>query len=142
MVQQLAVHTIGGVVTPAQELMLIVPEEEQLEAEVWIENKDIGFINPGQQAEVKVDAFPFTKYGIIDAEVQTVSNDAVENEKLGWVFTSRVQLKKNNIRVENKPIRLTPGMSVSAEIKTGQRKLIEYFLAPLLRYRQESVRER
>ncbi|HIP69464.1 MAG TPA: hypothetical protein EYH06_12905 [Chromatiales bacterium] len=107
-----------------------------------IENKDIGFIYPGQIAEVKVDAFPFTKYGIIDAEVLTVSNDAVENEKLGWVFTARVKLNKNNIRVENKPIRLTPGMSVSAEIKTGQRKLIEYFLAPLLCYRQESVRER
>ena len=141
-VQQLVINTIGGIVTPAQELMVIVPEGQQLEVEAWLENKDMGFVSEGQMAEIKVDAFPFTKYGTIDAEIKNLTNDAIENEQLGWVFATRVLMDKTTMIVNSREVTLTPGMSVAVEIKTGKRRLIEYFLAPLLRYKQESIRER
>jgi hemolysin D len=141
-VQQLAVHTIGGVVNPAQELMVIVPGENSLEVEAMIENRDIGFVSEGQMAEVKIDAFPFTKYGVIDATINNISNDAVADVEKGLVYKTQVALEKSAIKVEEKMVNLSPGMTVAVEIKTGKRRLIEYFLSPLLRYRQESVRER
>ncbi|ABC32764.1 Membrane-fusion protein [Hahella chejuensis KCTC 2396] len=141
-VQQLAVHTVGGVVTPAQELMLIVPEHSEMEVEALVLNKDIGFVQEGHFAEVKVDTFNFTKYGIIDAELVDLSDDAIQDENLGLVYKARLKLKQDGLTVENKYVRLSPGMSVTSEIKTGQRRLIEYFLSPLLRYKQESLGER
>ncbi|MCU7829239.1 MAG: HlyD family type I secretion periplasmic adaptor subunit [Candidatus Thiodiazotropha sp. (ex Myrtea sp. 'scaly one' KF741663)] len=141
-VQQLAVHTIGGVVTPAQELMLIVPDEEKLEVEALLENKDIGFVEEGQQIEVKIDAFPFTKYGTIDGILTNISNDALMDEVKGLVFKTQVSLKKSQMQIGKRQVKLTPGMSVTVEIKTGKRRVIEFFLAPLLRYKQESIRER
>ncbi|MEH6544570.1 MAG: HlyD family type I secretion periplasmic adaptor subunit [Porticoccaceae bacterium] len=141
-VQQLAIHTIGGVVTPAQELMKIVPEQAVMEAEALIQNRDIGFINQGQSAEIKVDTFNFTKYGVIDASIKHIAQDATADEHLGWVYAMRFKLSKDKINIENKSVRLSPGMAVTVEIKTGKRRLIEFFLSPLLRYRQESVRER
>ncbi len=141
-VQQLAVHTVGAVVTPAQPLMVIVPDNRQLEIEAWIQNKDIGFVSEGQRAEIKIEAFPFTKYGTIDGEILNISNDAVENEQFGWVFTSRVSMKNSTIMVGDKRINLMPGMSISLEVKTGKRRIIEFFLSPLLRYVNESVKER
>jgi hemolysin D len=141
-VEQLAVHTIGGVVTPAQQLMVIVPGEDKVEIEAVIENRDIGFVHEGQPAEVKVDAFPFTKYGTLDAELIDVSDDAIQDEKRGLIFMSRVRLKQTVIHVENKLINLSPGMAVIVEVKTGQRRLIEYILSPLMQYADESIRER
>lgn len=141
-VQQLAVHTVGGVVTPAQELMKIVPESENLEVEAWILNKDIGFVEEGQAAEIKIETFPFTKYGTIDAEVTDVSNDAVTDEMQGLVYAGRVKMEKSVIQVGEKLVNLTPGMAVTVEVKTGKRRLIEYVLSPLLRYKQESLGER
>jgi len=141
-VQQLAVHTIGGVVTPAQELMKIVPESENLEVEAWILNKDIGFVEEGQAAEVKIETFPFTKYGTIDADVIDVSNDAITDEKNGLVYAARVLLQKSAIKLEAKRVNLVPGMAVTVEVKTGTRRLIEFVLSPLLRYKQESLGER
>ena len=141
-VQQLAVHTIGGVVTPAQQLMVVVPKEEGIEVEAVIENRDIGFVYEGQTAEVKVDAFPYTKYGIINAELLNVSNDAVPDEKLGLIYTTRVLLKQSAIQVGEKLISLSPGMAVTVEVKTGKRRLIEYIFSPLMQYVSESVRER
>lgn len=141
-VEELAVHTVGAVVTPAQVLMRIVPDSAVIEVEALVDNMDIGFIQPGQRAEVKVDAFNFTKYGLIDAKVADVSNDAVNDEAKGWVYKMRLELERDDILVEGKPVRLTPGMSVTAEVLTGKRRLIEFFLSPLLRYKNESVRER
>ena len=141
-VQQLAVHTVGGVVTPAQQLMLVVPEQTELEVEAFLLNRDIGFVWEGQEAEVKIDTFNFTKYGTIDAEVLDISNDAVQDEELGLVYLTKVLLKNSQILVKNKWVNLSPGMSVTVEVKTGKRRVIEYFLSPLLRYKQESIRER
>ncbi len=141
-VQQLAVHTVGGVVTPAQALMVIVPKASEIEVEAWVENKDIGFVDPGQTAEIKVEAFPFTRYGTIEGTITSLSKDAVPIEKVGLVYAARVAMMKTTMDVENKTVNLSPGMNVSVEIKTGQRRLIEFFLSPLLRGAKESLRER
>jgi hemolysin D len=141
-VQQLAVHTVGGVVTPAQPLLVIVPRDNPLEVEAFLQNKDIGFVNAGQEAEVKIETFPFTKYGTIPAQVIQVSNDAIQDEKRGLIYAARVALSRATMLVEEKTVNLTPGMAVTVEIKTGKRRLIEYFLSPLLQYKDESLRER
>ncbi len=163
-VQQLSIHTIGGVVTPAQQLMVIVPKENTLEVEAFVQNKDIGFVNAGQEAQIKVETFPFTKYGTIHGTVLHVSNDAIqqdnkpqstqqqnnslfaaeENNKNsgGLAYSARVKLERSTMQVEGKTINLTPGMAVTVEIKTGKRRLIEYFLSPLIQYKDESLRER
>lgn len=141
-VQELAVHTEGAVVSPAQVLMKIVPEHAAMEVEALLQNRDIGFVKEGQPVEVKINTFNFTKYGLIDAQLVNISNDAVEDQQLGWVFKLRLQLERESIAVENRLVKLSPGMAITAEIKTGKRRLIEFFLSPLLRYRQESVRER
>jgi hemolysin D len=141
-IQQLAVHTVGGVVTPAQPLMMVVPKDNPIEVEAYVENKDIGFVNPGQAAVVKIETFPFTRYGTIDAKVTHVSNDAVNDDKRGLIFPARVALDRSTIQVENKTVNLSPGMAVTVEVKTAQRRVIEYFLSPLLQYKDESLRER
>lgn len=141
-VQQLVVHTVGGVVTPAQPLMVIVPGDNVLEVEAMLPNKDIGFVNPGQDAEVKVETFPFTKYGTLRGTIIRVSSDAIQDEKLGLIYSTRVKLARDTLQVENKTVRLTPGMAVTVEIKTGTRRVVEYFLSPLMQYGNESLRER
>ena len=141
-VQQLAVHTVGGVVTPAQQLLVVVPQESPIEVEAWLENKDIGFVNSGQPVQIKVETFPFTIYGVIDGKVMTVSNDAIQQEKGGLVYSTRVSMARSTMQVEQKNVNLTPGMAVTVEIKTGTRRAIEYFLSPLLKSAQESIRER
>jgi hemolysin D len=141
-VQQLAVHTVGGVVTPAQALLVIVPGDNPLEIEAFVENKDIGFVRTGQTAEVKVETFPFTKYGTLPGKVVQVSSDAIQDEKRGLVYAARVKLDKATLDVDGKTVNLTPGMAVTVEIKTGKRRIIEYFLSPLMQYKAESLRER
>ncbi|GGY23270.1 HlyD family type I secretion periplasmic adaptor subunit [Paludibacterium paludis] len=141
-VQQLAIHTVGGVVTEAQPLMAIVPDGDALEAETWIDNQDIGFVRPGQSVVVKVDSFPYTRYGYLEGTVESVSSDAVRDESRGWGFTARIRLKRDRLVIDGKPVKLTPGMTVSAEIRTGTRRVISYFLGPLQEYASESFRER
>ncbi len=141
-VQQLAMHTVGGIVTPAQELMIIVPQSAQLEIEAYVENKDIGFVHEGQSVAIKLDAFPFTKYGLLDGEIVDLSDDAVSDEDKGLIYKARVSLKQTHISVDGKQVKLGPGMAASVEIKTGQRRLVEFFMAPLLKYKHESIRER
>ncbi len=163
-VQQLAVHTVGGVVTPAQQLMVIVPAESHLEVEAMISNRDIGFVGVGQQAEVKIDTFNFTRYGLLHGKVVSVSQDAIVREepnkkpadkKLGGalsdssepegqelLYSSRVSLEATQMQIEDRMVNLAPGMAVTVEVKTGKRRLIEYLMSPLLRYKQESLRER
>jgi hemolysin D len=141
-VQQLSTHTIGGVVTAAQPVLVIVPRDAKLEIEAIIENKDIGFVDVSMPAQVKVDAFPFTRYGTIGASVTHMSLDAVPDEKRGLVYQARIALKQATMNIDGKIIPLSPGMTVRAEIRTGQRRLIEYFVSPLLQYKDEALRER
>jgi len=141
-VKGLVANTVGGVVEPAKVLMELVPLGEILEVEAFISNQDIGYVRSGQSAEVKINTFPFTKYGVIDATVENVADDATVDEKLGLIYRTKLVLAKNTILVDGKEVPLLPGMAVSAEIATDQRRLIEFFLAPLLRMKDESLRER
>jgi hemolysin D len=141
-VQQLAVHTVGGVVTPAQQLLTVVPREHPVEVEAQVENKDVGFVKEGQPVEIKIETFQFTLYGTVPGTVLTVSDDAVPIEKVGLVYPTRVSMDQSTIQVEGKPVNLSPGMAVTVEIKTGQRRVIEYLLSPLLKSVKESLRER
>lgn len=141
-VQQLTVHTVGGVVTSAQQIMVVVPHDNRLEIEAFIENKDIGFIKAGQEAEIKIETFQYTKYGTIHAKVASVSHDAINDERRGLIYSTRIRMERATMEVDGTPVKLSPGMTVSAEIKTGKRRVIEYFLSPLLQYGHESLRER
>lgn len=141
-VQQLAIHTVGGVVTPAQPLMVIVPADQPVEVEAMLENKDVGFVRAGQPVTVKVETFTFTKYGTVDGEVLSVSNDAIEDEKRGLIYSSRIRLNTDHLIVNGQRVALSPGMSITAEVKTDQRRVIEYFLSPLQQHVDESLRER
>lgn len=140
-VQQLAVHTVGGVVTPAQPLLAIVPGKEALEVEATVLNKDIGFVKPGQHVTVKVESFPYTRYGYLDGIVESVSHDAAQDDNLGLVFPARVRLKQSHLNIDGVRVALTPGMSLSAEIKTGKRRVIDYLLSPLRQVSDEAMRE-
>jgi membrane fusion protein, hemolysin D len=141
-VQQLAVHTVGGVVTPAQQLLIVVPQDHPVEVEAQVENKDVGFVREGQPVEIKVETFLFTLYGTIPGTVLSVSDDAAAIEKVGLVYPTRVSMDRSTIEVEGRPVNLSPGMAVTVEIKTGKRRLIEYLLSPLLKSVRESLRER
>ena len=162
-VQQLAMHTIGGVVTPAQALMVIVPAESLLEIEAMVSNRDIGFVEIGQDAAIKVDAFNFTRYGLLHGKVLSISPDAISRDKpldkptdkpqgaeasssepkgQELSYAARVSLDQTRMQVEGKSVNLSPGMAVTVEIKTGSRSIISYLLSPLARYKQESLRER
>ena len=141
-VQQVAVHTEGGVVTPAQVLRVIVPKNAQVTAEVVVDNKDIGFVGAGQVAEIKLETFPFTRYGTVPATVKSVVADAVNDEKKGAIFPATLTLAHASIDVDGKRINLSPGMNVTAEIKTGRRRVIEYLLSPVQKTVSESLSER
>jgi hemolysin D len=141
-VQQVAVHTEGGVVTPAQVLMVIVPRNAEMTAEVVVDNKDIGFVNAGDSAQVKFETFPFTRYGTIEATVRSVTADAVADEKRGAIFPATLALHRATIDVDGKRIPLAPGMNVTAEIRTGKRRVIDYLLSPVQKSLQESLGER
>lgn len=163
-VQQLAVHTVGGVVTPAQALAVIVPEDSAIEIEAMLPNREIGFVHPGQAVAVKVDTFNFTRYGLIRGSVLSVSQDAVSQQsssrgnanRAGEAgpaeaddakgdapqYVARIALDQTQMKVDEKLVKLGPGMAVTVEIKTGSRRILGYLLSPLEKNRQESLRER
>ncbi|MFZ3129312.1 MAG: HlyD family type I secretion periplasmic adaptor subunit [Rhodoferax sp.] len=141
-IQQLAIHSVGGVVTVAQPLMIVVPDTTQVTAEVSIANQDIGFVNAGQMAEVKLETFSYTKYGTVQGKVDVVTADAVTDEKKGSYYPATLTLSQRDMLIDGKRIPLSPGMNITAEIKTGQRRIIEFLLSPVQRAGSESLRER
>jgi len=162
-VQQLAIHTVGGVVTPAQALMVIVPNDSRLEIEAMVSNRDIGFIHTGQEAQIKIDTFNFTRYGLLRGEVLNVSQDAIirdqpqdrsgerrqgsqndSSEPKGQElnYSARISLDRTKMQVEERMVDLSPGMAVTVEIKTGTRTILSYVLSPIMRYQKEALRER
>jgi hemolysin D len=162
-VQQLAIHTVGGVVTPAQSLLVVVPSDSRLEIEAMVSNSDIGFVQSGQEAEIKVDTFNFTRYGLLHGRVLSVSQDAIildrqqdrsndrglatqnetsEPKGQELKYSARISLDRTQMQIDDRMVNLSPGMAVTVEIKTGYRTILSYLLSPLLRYRQETLRER
>jgi hemolysin D len=161
MVQQLAIHTVGGVVTPAQSLLVIVPSDSRLEIEATVSNRDVGFVHAGQEAEIKIDTFNFTRYGLLHGQVLSVSQDAIiherQNDRPGELgtqndssepkgqelnYSARISLDRTQMQIDDRMVNLSAGMAVTVEIKTGSRMILSYLLSPLLRYRKESLRER
>lgn len=138
-VTKLMVHTIGGVVTPAEKLISIVPKDVPLVIKATVLNQDIGFIKEGMDAAVKVDTFNFQKYGLVPAEVIHISDDAIEDEKLGSVYEIYLKPKKEFLVVKGEKVYLNSGMSVTAELKVGKRRVIEFFIYPLIKYLDEGM---
>lgn len=141
-VGQMAVHTVGGIVTAAQPLMDVVPEEAQIQVEAWAANKDIGFIQQGQEAEVKIETFSFQKYGTVSGKVLDISPDAVEDKEKGRVYRVLLSLDKNSFQVNGHEVVVSPGMTATGEIKIKKKKIIEFFLDPFRQYQSEALRER
>ena len=163
-VQQLAVHTLGGVVTPAEQLLVVVPDGQSLILEAMVANSDVGFVHAGQEVEVKVETFNFTRYGLIHGHVVDISADVVDDKRStdngagnsaegrsakgdqqangSPSYVARIALEGNSMMVDGRTELLRPGMAVTAEIKTGSRRILEYLLSPLRQYSQEAIRER
>lgn len=143
-VQQLAVTTVGGVVTVAQPLLTVVPENTPLEIEAQVVNRDVGHLRVGQRVINKVETYDFTRYGYIEGEVLWVGTDAVQDQKLGLVYPVRIKLAQTETphAANGRKGTVTAGMNVTADIRTDERRMIEYLLAPMLRYKQEALRER
>ena len=141
-VQQLAVHTVGGVVEPAKSLMTIVPVNTEIEVEAKLLNKDSGFVREGQRVTVKIDAFPFTRYGTVSGRVVSISRDAVPDQKLGATYQTTIRLDRNSIMVDGKPVPLTSGLGVVADVRTGSRRIISWLLSPIQTTVSQAGRER
>lgn len=162
-VQQLAVHTVGGVVTPAQVLAVVVPQDSHLEIEATLANDDVGFVHPGQDAEIKVHTFNFTRYGVLHGKVLSVSPDTISRDGRDaaeprsraqnasdsgqqrpddLVYAARISLDQRQLKADDRVVDLGPGMAVTVEMKTGSRRIIGYLLSPLARYQHDVLRER
>ncbi|WP_138472348.1 HlyD family type I secretion periplasmic adaptor subunit [Poseidonocella sp. HB161398] len=140
-VQELTVRTVGGVVQPADALMVIVADDAALEVRASLLNRDMGRLAEGQAVEIKLDAFNFTRYGTVPGRLRTISQDAVEREGLGLVYDARIALEATAIQADERVVSLAPGMTVSVEVKTGTRRIIGFLLSPLKRYGSEAIRE-
>jgi hemolysin D len=140
-VQQLTVHTVGGVIEAVRPLMIIVPYGA-LTVEANVLNKDAGFVRQGQPVAVKLEAFPFTRYGTVPGRIQSISSDAIDDKKLGPIYVARIKLLRSTIDRGDVVAPLGPGMTVTADIKTGRRSLLSYLLSPIDKARLEAGRER
>ncbi len=138
-VTTLLVSTVGGVVTPAQQLMSIVPDDTPLIVKATVLNKDIGFVKEGMETSLKIETFNFQKYGLLKGVVKNISKDSIMDEKLGPVYEVFIVPEDKVLMVEGREERLTPGMTVTAEINIGKRRIIEFFIYPMIRYLKESV---
>jgi len=140
-VLSLTVKTIGGVVNAGQQLAQIVPEKASLYIDAALDNQDIGFVKPGQRVVVKVATYPFQRYGYLEGTVENISPDAIQDDKKGLIYKAKIKLNDEKSSKQNQ-LKLLPGMSVSAEITTGQRRIIEFFLDPLMTKADESLKVR
>jgi len=140
-VQQLEVHTIGAVLSPAQPIMLIVPADSPIEFEIWLDNKDIGFVHAGQSAEIKVETFGFQRYGTLDAIVKSVAAESKQDETRGLIYQAFLISSRDYFIVGDQRVPLMSGMAVTGEIKIRQKRIIQYFLDTFRTYISESMRE-
>lgn len=142
MVQQLQIHTIGGVVERSRVLMVVVPQGFVTEVEAHILNRDIGFVRIGQRASVKIDAFPFTRYGSVPGRLVSLSRDTVPDPKLGATYTARIRLDRSFVYVGGSKMPLMAGQGLTADIRTGSRSILSWLISPILATAQQAARER
>lgn len=141
-VHSLNIHTIGAVVTEAQAILMIVPEETEFEVEAWLENKDSGFVKMGQEVEIKVESYSFQKFGVLKGLVKEIGADSIEDPNKGRLYKIIVSLEDNKLSRAEQELKIGPGMNVTAEIKTRQKRVIDFFLEPIQKYKSEALRER
>ena len=141
-ISTLLFHTIGGVVTPAQKLMTVVPLTAPLVMKAQVLNKDIGFVKDKMPVSIKVDTFDFQKYGILQGVTRNIAKHSVDDEKLGPVFEVFITPLQTTLMVEGVETSITSGMSVTTEIKVGKRRIIEFFIYPLIKYLDEGIKVR
>lgn len=139
---QIFIHTIGGVVTPAEKLMSVVPKDAKLKIKATVMNQDIGFVQVGMPVSIKVDTFDFQKYGLLNGEVTYVSPNSIEDEKQGPIYEVFIKLNNSKLMVEGKEQTVKTGMTTNNEIKIGKRRIIEFFIYPLIKYLDESIKVR
>jgi hemolysin D len=140
-VHQLVSNTLGGVVAATQTMMYIVPTDDLLEVEIKLENKDVGRLKQGMDAQVKIDTYPFTKYGTVNGKLRVISADAILDEKKGLLYSARVSLLSKSIMTNGRENKLSTGMTTVVELNVGKRRVIEYFLDPFKKNMSESLRE-
>jgi hemolysin D len=138
-VSQLLVHTIGGVVTPAEKLAVVVPADSPQLIRARVLNKDVGYLSPGMEVAIKIDTFEFQKYGMLRGRLLQVAQDSIEDEQQGLVYEAYVEPLEATLLVDGARMPLATGMSVSAEIKVGKRRIIEFFIYPLIKYLDEGT---
>lgn len=153
-VKDLATHTLGSVVAPGTVVMTLVPDGDGLLAEVWVTHLDAGLVEPGQAAKLKLTAYPFQQYGMIDARVRHISPDASEaveqkspknagiQDQTASSFRALIELPEPFIQAQGRRYRLSPGMQLSAEINLGTRTVLQYLLSPVQKTLHEAGRER
>jgi hemolysin D len=150
-VKDLATRTPGTVVAPGTILLTLVPHDEPLMAEVWVSNSDAGFVGPTQKARLKLSAYPFQKYGMLDGVVKQVSADAHDKGEASGTMAKAAQdaayralidLDADHVSITGQRLKLVPGMLVSAEIHLGTRSVLEYLLSPIQKVANEAGRER
>ncbi|MBG3129812.1 HlyD family type I secretion periplasmic adaptor subunit [Proteus mirabilis] len=141
-VQQITNYTLGSSLQPSQQVMTIIPDNQHNIAEVNILNKDIGFIHVGQKAMIKIDAFPYTRYGTLEGNITNIAKDSIQHEQLGLVYPATIELNTQMIESNNQQYSLAPGMSLVAEIIIDKRRVIDYFLSPIEVYRHNALTEK
>lgn len=141
-IQQLAVTSEGSVLKPADPILVVVPSNAELIVEAQVLNRDVGFVRARQRVTVKLEAFPFTRYGTLEGELLWISRDAIQDEKLGPVYQARVALASNRPTGGGAPLDVSPGLQATAEIRTAERRVIDFLLSPIERRMSEAGRER
>jgi len=138
-VAKVGITTIGAVVQSAQALMTIVPKNAPIQLKAKVMNKDIGFLKVGMPVAIKIDTFNFQKYGLIDGNVTKIAANAIADKNLGLIYEVYVKPKKTWLMVEGEKKYLIPGMTARTEFKVGQRRIIEFFIYPLVKYFNEGI---
>jgi hemolysin D len=138
-VHELFVHTLGGVVTPAQKILSIVPLNAPLRVRAVLANKDVGFVHAGMPVALKIDTFDFQKYGTLQGKVIQVSRDSKDDPKQGPIYTLDVEPVQQQLKVNGEWRKLSTGLSLNAEVKTGKRRIIEFFIYPLIKHLNEGM---
>lgn len=141
-VKTMEINTEGGVLTAAQAVATIVPDGEQLIVEIFIRNQDIGCIEIGQEVVIKLDAYNFQEYGKLEGTVVSISPDAILDKEKGWVYIAKVEICDAKFKENNSDVEIGVGMECITEVKVGERRIVDFFLEPLVKHLDGSLKVR
>jgi adhesin transport system membrane fusion protein len=141
-VKQVILNTVGGVVKPGEAILEIVPLDDTLLIEANIKPADIAFLHPGQKAMIKITAYDFSIYGGLEGSLEQISADTIENQKGESFYKVKLRTKNNSLTYRNEQLPIIPGMTASVDILTGKKSVLDYLLKPILKAKQNALRER